>query len=105
MCLFKDAELNWVSTNILDMLEFRQLEIGMSTSRYFPAMGTAGLERVTVNGNKREPCPPPNTTEITFEDINQNELYKSIYCFAERSHEKSSVMLRLNNARRALVFA
>ena len=37
----------------------RQLEIGMSMSRYFPATGTAGLARSLVSGNSRLPRPPP----------------------------------------------
>src|SRR5262245_15682406 len=40
----------------------RQLEIGMSISRYLAASGTAGLERKLVSGRSRVPCPPPNTT-------------------------------------------
>ena len=36
-----------------------QLEIGISTNLYFPAIGTAGLDLLSVNGAKREPCPPP----------------------------------------------
>src|SRR5581483_7157660 len=36
-----------------------QLEIGMSMSRYFPATGTAGLERARVSGYSRVPRPPP----------------------------------------------
>ena len=31
----------------------------MSTKRYFPAIGTAGFERLSVNGANLEPCPPP----------------------------------------------
>jgi hypothetical protein len=67
MCLFSEAELNWVRTKILSIPEFRQFEIGISTKRYFPAIGTAGLERVSVKGYRREPCPPPSTTDITLE--------------------------------------
>src|SRR5262249_14981545 len=37
----------------------RQLLIGISTMRYFPPSGTAGLARSFVNGNKRVPAPPP----------------------------------------------
>lgn len=44
------------------MFELMQLEMGMSTSRYFPAMGTAGLLRLAVSGNNRVPAPPPNIT-------------------------------------------
>jgi hypothetical protein len=40
-----------------------QLEIGISTRRYFPAMGTAGLERLAVNGYNLDPAPPPNITD------------------------------------------
>src|SRR5262245_37584896 len=36
-----------------------QLLIGMSIRRYLPAMGTAGLLRSIVNGNRRVPRPPP----------------------------------------------
>src|SRR6266566_511020 len=39
--------------------EFRQLLIGISTIRYLPPSGTAGLARSFVNGNKRVPAPPP----------------------------------------------
>src|SRR5699024_163318 len=59
MWRFKEAELNWVKTNILRISELRQLEIGISTSRYLPAIGTAGLERSRVRGYSLEPCPPP----------------------------------------------
>ena len=41
------------------MFELIQFEIGISTKRYFPAIGTAGLERVSVNGCNLDPCPPP----------------------------------------------
>src|SRR6059058_3165292 len=43
-----------------------QLEIGISTMRYFPASGTAGLARSLVNGNSRVPCPPPIMTDSTL---------------------------------------
>ena len=59
MCWFNEAELNWVKTNILLMSELIQLEIGISTKRYFPAIGTAGFERLSVHGDNPEPCPPP----------------------------------------------
>ena len=32
-----------------------QFEIGISTNRYFPPIGTAGFERDSVNGNNLEP--------------------------------------------------
>src|SRR5690349_7462057 len=43
-----------------------QLEMGMSTTRYLPASGTAGLARSLVRGNNRVPCPPPMITESTL---------------------------------------
>src|ERR1041385_2237991 len=46
--------------------ELMQLEIGMSTSRYLPASGTAGLARSFVSGNSRVPAPPPMITESTL---------------------------------------
>ena len=63
MCRLSDAELYMVNTNILVMLELRQFEIGISTKRYLPAIGTAGFERVAVNGNSLVPAPPPNITD------------------------------------------
>src|SRR6185503_4112018 len=47
-------------------LELMQLEIGMSTSRYLPANGTAGLDRSLVSGNSRVPAPPPIITASTL---------------------------------------
>src|SRR5580704_15899070 len=52
--------------------ELRQLLIGISTSRYFPASGTAGLARSLVSGNSRVPAPPPmiiDSTRLVFGDI------------------------------------
>jgi hypothetical protein len=43
-----------------------QLEIGMSTNLYLPAMGTAGLLRVAVKGYNLDPAPPPKITAIAF---------------------------------------
>jgi hypothetical protein len=45
------------------MPEFKQFEIGMSTNLYLPAIGTAGFDRLAVNGNKRVPAPPPKITD------------------------------------------
>src|SRR5690349_3099806 len=39
--------------------------MGMSIRRYFPAIGTAGFERILVNGCKRVPLPPPIITPRT----------------------------------------
>ena len=65
MCLFNEAELNWVSTRILLRLELIQLEIGISTRRYLPAIGTAGLLLLAVKGYSLDPAPPPRTMAIT----------------------------------------
>src|SRR5690242_16257516 len=46
--------------------ELMQLEMGMSTMRYFPASGTAGFARSLVRGNNRVPWPPPIITERTL---------------------------------------
>ena len=46
--------------------ELMQFEMGMSTNRYFPASGTAGLERSRVRGNSRVPWPPPRMTQSTL---------------------------------------
>ena len=69
MCLFNDAELNWVSTNMRLILLLMQLLMGMSTSRYLPAMGTAGFDRLEVNGYNRLPAPPPRITATTEFEI------------------------------------
>src|SRR5208283_2531186 len=42
-----------------------QLDTGISMSRYFPAIGTAGLLRDLVSGNRRAPRPPPRIRETT----------------------------------------
>src|SRR3990170_306420 len=42
--------------------EFKQLLMGMSMSRYFPASGTAGFDRSCVRGKSRVPRPPPRIT-------------------------------------------
>src|SRR5437762_3361947 len=43
-----------------------QLEMGMSTRRYLPARGTAGLARSLVSGKSRVPAPPPIITDSTL---------------------------------------
>jgi hypothetical protein len=43
-----------------------QLEIGISTNLYLPAIGTAGLLLEAVKGYNLDPAPPPNTIAITF---------------------------------------
>ncbi len=59
MCRLSDAELNCVSTKMRRMSACRQLLIGMSISRYWPAIGTAGFDRSCVSGKSRVPWPPP----------------------------------------------
>ena len=66
MCLFKDAELNCVNTYIRLISELIQFEIGISTKRYFPAIGTAGLDLSAVKGYNRDPWPPPKIIESTL---------------------------------------
>jgi hypothetical protein len=39
--------------------DVRQLLMGMSIKRNFPASGTAGFARLWVNGKSRAPWPPP----------------------------------------------
>src|ERR1039457_3664554 len=46
--------------------ELMQFEIGMSTMRYLPASGTAGLARSFVSGKRRVPWPPPMMTQSTL---------------------------------------
>ena len=50
MCRWRLTELNWVRTKIRFSPEWMQLEMGMSMSRYLPAIGTAGLLRDRVSG-------------------------------------------------------
>ena len=46
-----------------------QLEMGMSTIRYLPPNGTAGLERSFVRGYSRVPFPPPKTMDNTLDTM------------------------------------
>jgi hypothetical protein len=62
---WSDAVLNCVSRKIRLISELMQLLIGMSTSRYLPARGTAGLQRSSVRGASRVPRPPPMMTAST----------------------------------------
>ena len=93
MWRLRDAELNWVSTNILLMPLLRQLLIGMSsihpqepenTLHATPSQQqqqqqlriqisdknhdslTAGVAARLVRGKSCVPGPPPNMMEITF---------------------------------------
>jgi hypothetical protein len=47
-----------------------QLLIGISTRRYFPAMGTAGFDLLDVKGYNLVPAPPPSITAKT--DLGEN---------------------------------
>jgi hypothetical protein len=47
------------------MLELMQLDMGISTKRYLPAIGTAGLLLLAVKGYNLDPAPPPRTIAIT----------------------------------------
>ena len=63
-----------------------QLLMGMSMRRYFPAIGTAGFERILVNGCRREPRPPPIITPRTsfidgIADLHDMECDRSSYCY------------------------
>jgi hypothetical protein len=51
------------------MFELIQFEIGISTNRYLPAIGTAGFERLAVRGYNRVPAPPPRITARMDFDI------------------------------------
>src|SRR5215212_10467111 len=60
-----ETELNCVRIATRKIPELMQLLIGMSIRRYFPAIGTAGFERILVNGCRRDPRPPPIMTPRT----------------------------------------
>src|SRR5687767_11956328 len=66
MCRFSEAELYCVNTNVRRMSEFMQFESAISTRRYLPPSGTAGLERCCVSGKRRLPAPPPRITANSF---------------------------------------
>ncbi|MEI9807716.1 MAG: hypothetical protein WDO16_07470 [Bacteroidota bacterium] len=60
------------------MPELMQLEIGISTRRYLPAIGTAGLERLAVKGYNLDPAPPPSiilSISLEIDISNQNFNY------------------------------
>src|SRR6201988_5412377 len=67
MCLLRDAELYCVSTIVRRISELMQFESAISTSRYLPPSGTAGLDRCCVSGKRRLPAPPPRITANSFE--------------------------------------
>src|SRR5687768_8778 len=75
--------------------ELMQLEIGISTRRYLPASGTAGLERSLVRGNSREPAPPPIITARTFTVLGADRLPCPIRptLLTPLSHQNASVAM------------
>ena len=84
MCLLSEAELNCVSTNILPIPLLRQLEIGISTKRYLPAIGTAGFDLVAVRGYNLLPAPPPRIIlKISFECVIVLIAIKSVVYFSD----------------------
>src|ERR1700704_1813263 len=69
-----------------------QLEIGMSTRRYFPPTGTAGFERCCVNGKSRLPAPPPRITasKLCFTAILVHRIFFTIVRTESRIDVKRS---------------
>src|SRR6266699_6896039 len=96
MCLCSDMLLNCVSRKIERSPELRQLLIEISTIRYFPPSGTAGLARSLVKGNKRVPAPPPMImasvrwivpggsagVDIAGKGSSENDLPRDRFCVA-----------------------
>lgn len=69
------------------MPQLMQFEIGISTNRYFPAIGTAGFERLAVSGYNLVPAPPPNITAnisrlMVFIFMSQTKLLLLSFCCA-----------------------
>jgi hypothetical protein len=58
-----------------------QLLIGISTKRYLPAIGTAGLLLLAVKGDNLVPAPPPKITATTdFEGFDiSNYIFRKIW--------------------------
>src|SRR6266487_64078 len=82
----------------------RQLLIGMSIRRYFPPIGTAGLDRWWVSGNKRDPWPPPrmSASASLFTGIRLPTAYTTrLTCntAVTRRRERSATILRSMNFR------
>jgi hypothetical protein len=66
--------------------------MGISTSRYLPAMGTAGLERLAVNGYNLDPAPPPKMMlsisldidiAMNVYDLDCEKLRNNFVCIAD----------------------
>src|SRR5438128_11323869 len=69
MCRCRLTELNWVSTKIRLRPEWMQFAMGMSISRYVPAIGTAGLLLDFVSGKSRVPRPPPRIRQMVLDMV------------------------------------
>jgi hypothetical protein len=66
-----------------------QLEMGISTSLYLPAMGTAGLDRLAVSGYNLEPAPPPSIMlRISFEIDICNQVFKVTFQKVSKNCDK-----------------
>src|SRR5262249_12958985 len=62
MCSFSECGRYWVRIITSEIPEFTQFDNVKSMIRYFPAKGTAGLARFSVNTPSREPSPPARMT-------------------------------------------
>src|SRR6266404_1424086 len=104
MCLFSEAELYCVNTNMRMTSELMQFEMGTSTSRYLPPSGTAGFDRSRVKGKRRLPAPPPRITanrlcleaiRIEGEDIGKRA---TVSRFGRRTRlQADSTLIRFRN--------
>src|SRR6266403_1106842 len=84
MCRWSEPLLNCVRRKIRRRSELRQLLIGMSTRRYLPASGTAGLARSFVKGNSRVPAPPP----MMIARVSSDGIFKFITCYLLLGHSE-----------------
>lgn len=75
------------------MPECKQFEMGISTKRYLPAIGTAGFDRVAVSGDKRLPWPPPSTMEITLDVIKLVLSFRIVQCIVVLSEPMKNQVL------------
>src|SRR5690606_16246937 len=75
------------------MLLLMQFEMRISTRRYFPAIGTAGLLRVAVSGYNLVPAPPPKiiaTTCLLCIPVNLNIVQYTSLCWLPNSNLTAS---------------
>src|SRR5688572_18313476 len=99
MWRWSETELNCVRIATRKIPELMQLLMGMSIRRYFPAIGTAGFERILVNGCKRVPLPPPIITPRTSFMDGIADLQVVMIHRAERSPGGSRSVPSRNNLR------